>query len=147
MLGWYSQNEVTVTKQRCSGFIQARQKLDAVLRTFATVRFPVMRGGGGKPYRNKVSSRPSRPLRTTGTIWSGKTAGNGGRFPMRSTMTWIASRAAAWFVITLSKLHTVGECAALVSKRLCQSPCQCGPLFSNMPGVTWNYAVWDTRSL
>ncbi len=66
--GAYSANDDTGTKQRCSGFIQARQKLDAVLRMLVTRRFPGTPGGEGKPQRSMASSRPSGPLHTTGAI-------------------------------------------------------------------------------
>jgi hypothetical protein len=83
----YSQNDVAGTRQRNSGFIQARQCGEAVLRIFVTPRsMPVTNCGGlGIPHRAMASSRwPSLPVRTTGAIISGKMPGSGGRLPVVS---------------------------------------------------------------
>ena len=52
-------------------------------------------GGPGIPQRAMTSSRsPSGPRRMIGASWSGKIAGNGGRFPVRSCFALNRSRMA-----------------------------------------------------
>src|SRR4051812_948923 len=62
----YSENEVAGTTTRHSGLSQPRQYGLLTLRTLVTGWVPSF-GGGGKPQRMSVSSRPSPSrLRTTG---------------------------------------------------------------------------------
>jgi hypothetical protein len=63
--GAYSAKLLAGTWQRLSGFSQARQCGEEVLRILVTGG-PLVRGGGGMPQRIMVSSRPSLALRTTG---------------------------------------------------------------------------------
>ena len=68
----------------------------ARLRTLVIGRAPGF-ATGGKPQRIIASSRsPSRAVRTTGAIWSGKMPGSGGRLPVVSRMARAISRIAAW---------------------------------------------------
>ena len=61
---------------------------------------------GGKPQRIVVNSRtPSRAVRTTGAIWSGKMPGRGGRLPVVSRMARAMSRMAAWPLVREYRLH------------------------------------------
>ena len=61
----YSAKLFAGTRQRFSGFSQARQCGEEVLRIFVTGKLPA-RGGGGMPQRIMVSSVPVSMLRTTG---------------------------------------------------------------------------------
>src|SRR6202166_3057305 len=60
--GAYSAKLLAGTRQRFSGFNQARQCGDDVLRMFVTGKFPA-RGGGGIPQRIITISRPLAVLR------------------------------------------------------------------------------------
>src|SRR6185437_14437030 len=63
--GAYSAKLFAGTRQRFSGFSQARQCGEEVLRMFVAGKLPA-RGGGGMPQRIMVSSVPVSVLRTTG---------------------------------------------------------------------------------
>jgi hypothetical protein len=81
-LRWpYSQKEVAGIRQRCPICSQGCHHTLVVLRQLVTGPESTL-GGGGKPQRIMTSSRiPSGAVRTTGAIWSGNTAGMGGRLP------------------------------------------------------------------
>jgi hypothetical protein len=64
--GAYSAKLLAGTRHRFSGFSQARQCGDVVLRMFVTGKFPARGGGGGMPQRVSIISRPASVLRATG---------------------------------------------------------------------------------
>src|SRR4030095_11343255 len=77
-----SQKAVAGTRQRFSGFSQARQCDDTVLLMFVTPRSiaPAFRyrGGGGMPQRAMTSSRsPSATVRTLGALSPGRRPASG----------------------------------------------------------------------
>src|SRR3979411_383240 len=63
--GAYSAKLLAGTRHRFSGFSQARQCGDVVLRIFVTGK-PSARGGGGMPQRIMISSRSPSIVRTIG---------------------------------------------------------------------------------
>ena len=110
--GAYSQKLVTGTKQRCPANSHGRHQSVSALRTFVTAVLVPRWGGGGKPQRIIASSRmPSAPVRTTGALWSGKTAGNGGKLLFKSRTVRASWRIAPWLVVRAYKLH-MGETIA-----------------------------------
>jgi hypothetical protein len=77
----YSQKDVNGVRQRNAGFSHPRQYGLLVLRTLVTGSLE--RFGGAKPQRIISSARcPSREVRTTGAMQSGKILGSGGRLPV-----------------------------------------------------------------
>src|SRR3954471_11208581 len=109
----YSLKAETGTRQRYSGFSQGRQYGEATLRTFVTGCVPTL-GGGGKPQRIMLSSRPSSRRHTTGAIWSGKIPGNGGRLPIRSSVT----PSLADGVLALVQAVEIAHVAIIAARRL-----------------------------